>query len=172
MAAVLAAGQDYRRTGDVLMMAFGIGLRERFELVDDRLHVGVFVAFGEEVRKEMRHRCGAKRRAQILERVGPAIVDTVGRVVGDSSLSEFLVGVVTSAGQHERRGFVGALVVHVGSERRAHRTADQDRFFARQRVVNCLPTGLGHVGHGEPGVGFRRAAVPGDIDGDTPVPGR
>src|SRR4030095_6605727 len=60
MAAVLAAGQDDRRTGDALMMAFGIGLRERFELVDDCLHVGVFIAFGEEISKEMRQRCRAK----------------------------------------------------------------------------------------------------------------
>ena len=119
MAAVFAAGQDDRGAGDALMMAFGIGLCESFELVDDRLHIGVFIAFGEEVRKEMRQRCGAKRRAQIFERVGPAIVDAIGRVVGDSSLGEFLVGVVTGARQHKRRRFVWAPVVHVGSEGRA-----------------------------------------------------
>jgi hypothetical protein len=44
MGAVLAPGQDYRRTGDALMMAVGVGLLERFELVDDRLHVGELVA--------------------------------------------------------------------------------------------------------------------------------
>ena len=52
MAAVLAAGQDDRRTGDPLMMAFGIGLGERFELVDNRLYVGVLVAFGERFAKK------------------------------------------------------------------------------------------------------------------------
>ena len=92
MAAILATGQDDRRTGDALVMAFGIGLCKRFELVDDRLHVGVLVAFGEEVGKEVRQRRGAKRRAQILERVGPAIVDAVGRVVGDPSLVNSLLG--------------------------------------------------------------------------------
>lgn len=60
MAIVLAAGQDYCRTGDALVMALRIGLRERFELVDDRLHVGVFVALGEKVGEEMCHRCRAK----------------------------------------------------------------------------------------------------------------
>ena len=44
MGAFLAPGQDYRRTGDALMMAVVVGLLERFELVDDRLHVGELVA--------------------------------------------------------------------------------------------------------------------------------
>src|SRR5262245_9595737 len=93
MAVVLAAGQNDRRTADTLMMTFWIGLRERFELVNDRLHVGVLVAFGKKIGEEMSQRSGAKRRTQILERVGPAIVDAIGRVVGDPSLGEFLVGV-------------------------------------------------------------------------------
>ena len=53
MAAVFAACQDYRRTGDALMMTIGIGLLECFELMDDRLHVGVFVPLGEKVGEEM-----------------------------------------------------------------------------------------------------------------------
>ena len=45
------------------MMAFGIGLRECFELVDDRLHVGVFVAFAEKICEEVRQWRRTKRRA-------------------------------------------------------------------------------------------------------------
>ena len=60
MAAVLATGQDYRRTGDAFMMAFGLGLCESFELMDDRLHVGMFVTLREEVGEEVRQRSGAK----------------------------------------------------------------------------------------------------------------
>jgi hypothetical protein len=63
MAVVLAAGQNDRRTGDTLMMAVRIRLRQRFELMDDRFHVGVSVAFAEKVRKEVRQWSGAKRRA-------------------------------------------------------------------------------------------------------------
>jgi hypothetical protein len=62
MAVVLAAGQNDRRTGDTLMMAVRIRLRQRFELMDDRFNVGVFVAFGEKVRKEVRQWSGSKRR--------------------------------------------------------------------------------------------------------------
>ena len=64
MGAVLAPGENYRRTGDALMMAVRIGLLESFELVEDRLHIGELVAFGEKVREEMRQRCRTKRRAR------------------------------------------------------------------------------------------------------------
>lgn len=63
MGAVLASGQNDRGAGDALMMAVTVGLPESFELVDDRLHIGELVAFGEKVREEMRQRCGAKRWA-------------------------------------------------------------------------------------------------------------
>src|SRR5262245_40054627 len=63
-------------------------------------------------------------------------------------------------------------MIHVGSKRRANRTPDQNRFLVRQRVVDLLPTGFGHVGHSEPGVGLWRAAVSRDVDGDAAVPGR
>ena len=73
-------------------MALRVGLLHGFELVDDRLRVGELVALGEKVGEEMRQRRGAKRRAQILERVGPAIVDAVGRVIIDPPLGKFLAG--------------------------------------------------------------------------------
>src|SRR5947199_7114260 len=92
MGAVLAPGENYRRTGDALMMAVRIGLLESFELVEDRLHIGELVAFGEKVREEMRQRCRTKRRAQILERVCPAIVYAVGRIGIDPPLGKFLGG--------------------------------------------------------------------------------
>ena len=66
MGAVLAAGQDCGWTGDALMMAFRLGLLKGFELVEDRLQIGIFVPFGEKVREEMCQRRRAKRRAQIL----------------------------------------------------------------------------------------------------------
>ena len=97
MAVVFAAGQNDRRTGDTLMMAFRVGRRERFELMDDGLHVCVLIAFNEEVRKEVRQGSRAKRRTEIFERVGPAIIEAAGLVVGDPPLREFLVGVVTGA---------------------------------------------------------------------------
>src|SRR5918994_977266 len=97
VAGVLAAGQDYSRTGDALMMAVRLGLLESFELVDDRFQIRKFVAFSEKVRKEMRQRRRPKRRAQILERVRPAIVYAVGRVGLDPPLGKFLGGIVTGA---------------------------------------------------------------------------
>jgi hypothetical protein len=53
MAVVFAAGQNDRRAGDALVVVFGVGLSQCFELMDDRLDVGVLIAFCEEVRKEM-----------------------------------------------------------------------------------------------------------------------
>lgn len=63
MAVVLATAQNDCRAGDTLVVTVGIRLRECFELVDDRLHVGVLVALGKEVRKEVRQWGGAKRGA-------------------------------------------------------------------------------------------------------------
>ena len=39
MGTVLAPGQDYRWTGDALMMPVRIGLVKSFELLEDRLHI-------------------------------------------------------------------------------------------------------------------------------------
>ena len=63
MAVVFAAGQNDRWAGDTLMMLLGVGLRQCLELVDDRLHVGVLIAFGEKIREEMRQRSSTKGRA-------------------------------------------------------------------------------------------------------------
>src|SRR4051812_40352810 len=97
VAVVFAAGQNDCRTGDTLMMAFRVGLRECLELMDDRLHVGVSVAFGKEVCKEVRQRSRAERGAQVLEGIRPAIIDAIGSVVGDSPLGKFLVRIVTGS---------------------------------------------------------------------------
>src|SRR5262245_8765861 len=99
MAVVLAAGEDNRRTRNALKVTFGIGLCQRSELVDDRFHISVSVAFAEKIRKEMRQRRRTKRRAHIFERVGPAIVDALGRVIIDAPLGELFVWVVAGAGQ-------------------------------------------------------------------------
>ena len=104
MAVVFAAGQNDCRTGDTLMVAFGIGLRQCLELMNDRLHVGVSIALGKEVCKEVRQRRRAKRRAKIFEGVSPAIIDAIGRVIGDSAFSKFLVRVVTGSAQDQRAG--------------------------------------------------------------------
>jgi len=112
VAAVLTAGQDDRRAGDALMVAVRIGLCESLELVDDGLHIGVFITFAEKVGEEMRQRRRAKPRTQILERIGPAIIDAVGSIIIDAPFGEFFSGVVAGARQHERRRLIRALVVH------------------------------------------------------------
>ena len=96
MAIILAAGQNDRWTGDALEKTFRVRLRQRFELMDDGLYIGVPVAFAEKVREKMRQRSRAKGCAQVFEGVGPAVIDAVGRVVGNSSFGEFLARVVSS----------------------------------------------------------------------------
>lgn len=55
MAIVLTAGQNNCRAGNALEESIGVGLGQCFELMDDGLHIGVSVAFGEEVGKKVRH---------------------------------------------------------------------------------------------------------------------
>jgi len=50
----LAPGQDRRRTSDALVMAFGLGLLQRLELVEDRRKIGGIVALGEQSRENAR----------------------------------------------------------------------------------------------------------------------
>ena len=68
-------------------------------------------------------------------------------------LGELLAGIVAGAGEHQRRGALRLLVVHVGHERRADRASDQDGAFARRRIVDRFPAGLRHVVHGQAGLG-------------------
>lgn len=96
MAIIFAAGQNNRRTGDALEKPFRVRLCQRSELMDDALDIGVSVAFGEKVREKMRQRSRAKGCAQVFEGVGPAVSDSIGSVVGDSSFGEFFARVVSS----------------------------------------------------------------------------
>src|SRR5262249_19638097 len=74
---VLAAAQDDGRAGDAGMVIVGIRLRQRLELIKNRLQVGVRIALGEHVGEEARYRRGAEGGAQILEGIAPAVVDAV-----------------------------------------------------------------------------------------------
>src|SRR5919108_2668723 len=172
MGAVLTSGQNDCRTGDALMMTLRIGLLESFELVNDRLHIGEFVSFGEKVCEEMCQRRCTKRWAQILESVCPAVVYAIRRVGVDPSLGKFLGRVVAGARQHQCRRLVRPLVIHVGSDRRADRATDQDHALTGHRFVYRFPTCLGHVRYGQTSVSLGRAAVSRDVDGNAAVPAR
>jgi hypothetical protein len=154
------------------MVIVRIGLRQRLELIDDRLHVGLWIALGKHVGEKMRQRRRAERRAQILERVAPAVVDALLTVGRDATYRELLARIVTGAGQHQRCGALRLLMVHVRHDRRAHRTSDQDGAFAHRRIVDRFPARLRHVVHGQSGLGFGRSAVTGNVDADAPVPSR
>src|SRR5690242_11073537 len=80
MRRVLAAGQDRRRTGDLLEMPLPLGLLNGAELVDDGFDIGLVVALGEKLGEVMRHRCRAEGSAQILEGIVPAVIDALAPV--------------------------------------------------------------------------------------------
>lgn len=94
MTVILAAGQNDGRAGDALEKPFRVGLCQRFELMDDGLDIGVPIAFREKVREKVRQRSRAKGGAQVFERVGPAVINTVGSVVSNPSFGEFLARIV------------------------------------------------------------------------------
>src|SRR5262249_48818930 len=100
------------------------------ELIDDRLYVGMGVAFGEHGGKEMCHRRRPKRRAQILERVAPTIADALLPVGCDAMFRELPARVVPGAREHQRGGPLRLLVMHPGRQRRADRASDQDGALA------------------------------------------
>src|SRR5665213_2470343 len=114
MGAVLATGQDHRRTEDAREMAFRLGLLQRLELTEDGVQIGGVVALDEQIREEMRQRRRTKTRAQILEGVGPAIADAVLRIGLDPPPGEVLARIVAGAGQHQRRRLVRPMVIHEG----------------------------------------------------------
>lgn len=116
MAVILAAGQNDRRAGDALKKPFRVGLCQRFKLMDDGLYVGVPIAFREKVREKVRQWSRAKGCAQIFERVGPAVVNTVGSVVGNSSFGEFLIRIVAGPAQNQRCRLIRPEMIHVRSE--------------------------------------------------------
>src|ERR1043165_1533520 len=90
MTIVFAARQNNSRAIYRFKVAFGIRLSQSFELMNDRLRIRVLVSFAEEIREKMRQRCRPEACAQILERVSPAVIDALCRVVGDPPLREFL----------------------------------------------------------------------------------
>src|SRR5438045_9575837 len=105
---------------------------QRLELVDDRLHVAMRVAFGEQVSKEVRQRGRTERGAQIRKRVAPAIADTLFAVGRDAMLGELPAGVIAGAREHQRGGTPRLLVMHPRHQRRANRTSNQDGASARR----------------------------------------
>src|SRR5262245_62970285 len=107
----------------------------------------------------MRERRCAKRGAQILERVSPAVASALGGISVDPSLGEFLGGVVAGARQHQRRRLVRPLVVHVGSYLRSDRTTDQNRFRGGRLIVDRFPARLGYITIREPRAGYECSTV-------------
>src|SRR5262245_18894864 len=88
-------------------------LGQRFELVDDRLHVGLCVSLGEHIGKEKCQWSRTERRAQILKSVAPAIVDGLLLVGGDAMLGELPPGIIPGAREHQRRSTLRLLVMHI-----------------------------------------------------------
>jgi hypothetical protein len=72
---ILAAAQDDGRALHARIMIRGVRRLEGQELADNRVEVGLRVALGEPVGEVYRQRRLAKRRAQVLEGVIPAIAD-------------------------------------------------------------------------------------------------
>ena len=97
MAAIFSAGENDHRTRDAFVMAFGIGLGQSAELVNDRFRIRMFVALAEHVGEEMRHRCHAKRRAHIFERVAPAVTNSLRGIIIDTLLGEFFGRIIAGA---------------------------------------------------------------------------
>ena len=85
---------------------------QRLELVDDRLHIAMRIAFGEHVSKEVCQRGRTERGAQILKGVAPAIADTLFAVGRDAMLGELPAGIIAGAREHQRGGTPRLLVMH------------------------------------------------------------
>ena len=94
------------------------------KLADNRVEVGLRVALGEHVGEVHRQRRLAKRRAQVLEGVIPAIADAPVCVLLDAMPRELLAGIVTGAAHDQRFGFARPRVVHIGENGGADRAAD------------------------------------------------
>src|SRR5262245_27820832 len=72
---VLATGDDDGWTGDLGVMALGLGLPIGLELGDDGANIAEHVAIGEQVGEEMGHRRRAESGAEVLKGVAPTVAD-------------------------------------------------------------------------------------------------
>src|SRR5690242_492577 len=102
MRGVFAAGEDDGRAFYARVVILGVRLGQRLKLINDRLRVGVRVAPSEQIGEVVRQRRGAERRAEILERVTPAVIDALRGVGGDAARGELLAGIVAGAGKDQR----------------------------------------------------------------------
>src|SRR5262249_62042339 len=123
-------------------------------------------------RKEARHGRGPKARAEIIEGVPPTVVDAVLLVGCDAAMGEFLTGVITGSGEHQGTCALRLQMMHVGHDRGADGASDQDGWLAVPDLVNCLPTALRRVLHGEPGARLGPSAIARNLDVDAAAPGR
>src|SRR5262249_39918747 len=114
---VLATGDDDGWTGDLGVMALGLGLPIGLELGDDGVDITEPVAVGEQVGKEMGHRRRAERGAEVLKGVAPTVADAAFLISLDAWWDEFLLRVVAGAAHDQRRGPLRAVVVHPDQHR-------------------------------------------------------
>jgi hypothetical protein len=121
---ILAAAQDDGRTLHARIVIRSVRRLKGQELADNRLEVGVRVALGEHVGEVHRQRRLAKRRAQVLEGVIPAIADDPVCVLLDAMPRELPAGVVTGAAHDQRFGLARPRVVHIGENGGADGAAD------------------------------------------------
>src|SRR5262249_53210180 len=100
---VLATGDDDGWTGDLGVMALGLGLLIGLELGDDGVDIAEHVAIGEQVGEEIGHRRRAESGAEVLEGVAPTVADAAVLISLDARWDEFLVRVVAGAAHDQRR---------------------------------------------------------------------
>ena len=114
---VLATGDDDGRTGDLGVMALGLGLPIGLELGDDGVDIAEHVAIGEQVREEMGHRRRAESGAEVLKGVAPTVADAVLLISLDARGDELFLRIVAGAAHDQRRGLLRAVVVHPDQHR-------------------------------------------------------
>src|SRR5258708_29216771 len=88
---VLATGEDDGWTGDLGVMALGLGLLIGLELGDDGVDIAEHIALGEQVGEEVRHRRRAEGGAEVLEGVAPTVADAPLPVRLDARWDELLL---------------------------------------------------------------------------------
>src|SRR5262245_13697989 len=108
---VLATGEDDGWTGDLGVMALGLGLPIGLELGDDGVDIAERVAIGEQVGEEMRHRRRAESSAEILKGVAPTVADAVFLISLDARWDELLLRVVDGAATVQGLGLRCSVVV-------------------------------------------------------------
>src|SRR5262245_32331919 len=155
MGGILATAENDSRAADPRLMIFGVRLRMRLELTDDRRQIAVRVALGEQVGEEARHWGRPEGGAEVVERVAPTIVDAMLLVGLDAAMGELLARVVPGAGQDQRRRLLRAPVMHVSDDSRADGAANEDRLLAGSHVVDRLPAALRGIRHGQAGPRLR-----------------